>query len=46
LNVLNSLQHGARQTVRGIALRNSIVVATALQILAEQMYITSGFRVI
>ena len=29
LNVLNSLQHGARQTVRGIALRNSIAVAFA-----------------
>ena len=27
-SVLNSLQHGARQTVRGIALRNNIAVAS------------------
>jgi len=36
--VLNSLQHGARQTVRGIALRNSIAVASAHKILTEHMY--------
>ena len=44
LNVLNSLPHGARQTVRSIALRNSIAVATTLQILTEHMYRISGFR--
>ena len=46
LNVLNSLQDGARQTVRVIALRNSITVASALQILIEHMYMISGFSVI
>jgi len=32
--------------VRGIALRNSIAVASALQILTELMYRISGFSVI
>ena len=43
---LNSLQHGARLTVRGIALVNSITVASVLQILTEDMYRISGFSVI
>jgi len=42
-NVLNSLQHYTRQTVRGIALRNSIVVAFAHKILSVHMYMISGF---
>ena len=46
LNVLNSLQDGARQTVRVIALRNSITVASAHTILTEHMYMISGFSVI
>jgi len=46
LNVLNSLQHYTRKTVRGIALRNSIAVASALQILTEHMYRINGFSVI
>jgi len=43
-NVLNLL-HGARQTVRVIALRNSIVVASKHNILTEHMYMISGFSV-
>jgi len=46
LNVLNSLQDGARQTVRVIALGNSITVASALQILIEHMYMISRFSVV
>ena len=43
---LNSLQHGARLTVRGIALVNSITVASAHKILTEDMYMISEFSVI
>ena len=45
-NVLNSLQHGARQTVRGIALWNNIAVASEHKVLTEHMYRISGFSVI
>ena len=40
--VLNSLQYCARQTVRGIVLRNSIAVASAIQILTKHMYMKVG----
>jgi len=46
LNVLNSLQDGACQTVRVIALRNSITVVSAHTIFTEHMYMKSGFSVI
>ena len=39
LSVLNSVQHGARQTVRGIALQNSIAVTSTQKILTEHIYI-------
>ena len=45
-NVLNSLRHGARQTVRGIVLWNYIAVASALLVLTEHIYRISGFSVI
>ena len=37
-NVMNSLQHGTRQTVRGFALRNGIEVASTHTILTEHVY--------
>ena len=46
LNVLNSLQDGARQIVRVIGLRKSITVASAHMIFTEHMYVISGFSVI
>ena len=46
LNVLNSLQNGACQTVRVIVLWNSVAVASVHTILAEHMYRISGFSVI
>ena len=46
LNVLNSLQDGACQTVMVMALRNSIAVASVHTILTEHMYMISGFSVI
>jgi len=41
---LHSRQH--TQTVSGITLRNSIAVASVLQISTEHMYRISGFSVI
>ena len=46
LNVLNSLQHRAWQTVRGIVLWNSIAVASTHYILTEHIYRISGFSVV
>jgi len=40
------LQHGARQIVRSIALRNNITVATSHTILTEHLYMISGFSFI
>ena len=44
-NVLNSLQHGTRQTVRGIALCNSIAVESAHKTLTEHMYMKVGSEI-
>jgi len=46
LNVLNSLQDVACQTVRIIALRNSIAVTSAHMKFTEHMYMISAFSVI
>ena len=44
--VLNPLQYCARQTMRGIALRNSIIVTSEHKILTVHMYMISGFSII
>ena len=43
---LNALQHYARKTVRGLALRNSITATFAHKIISVHMYMISGFSII